>query len=152
MPPQPPTKRAATLPARQRRGGDEDGEPGPSALPAGGPLALHRILAGSSSCEPSARLPLNEVVDRMAIGRTRAGLAEVRIGLSLPGLTGVEAQLRAAPGGVEATIFLANGAARAAVEARLSDLSRALEARGLAVSRLQVACRGAWQGDGSRHS
>ena len=103
--------------------------------PTGGPLALHAAAAA----RPLPRV--DELADRMLVGRTRDGHPEVRLQLAAGEWRGAEVRLVAGKHGLEATVVVASEAARRVVEARLTDLARALEAGGLHVARCQVQRR-----------
>lgn len=81
-------------------------------------------------------------VERLVVGKTREGNAEVRLSLGPESACGVEVRLIARPGGVEATFLAASAAARREVETKLAELARALEARGVRLVRLEARVRG----------
>jgi hypothetical protein len=102
---------------------------------AGGPLGLGpaEVVRG-----PAA---VGAVADRILVGRTTAGEPEVRMTLAEGPWKGVEIRLVAGARGIEATLVTSSEAARRAVEGQLTDLARALEARGLVVDRVSAATR-----------
>lgn len=128
------------------RGATFDEAASAPSLPEGGPLGL-RASCRATSAAPSGATPgadrvlASELVDRIAVGRTRFGLPEVRMTIAAPGLAGTEVRLCGSPHGVEATFLAATESARRAIEARLTELARALEGRGIRVARCEIESR-----------
>ena len=144
-PASPPGPRAPIPPFRRKRLDDEASGLASQAIPpSGGPLGLHRAPDPLPS-RPGGIAPAQAaaVVDRMIVGRTREGLAEVRMEVAVGSLKGTEVRLVAGTAGVEATFLAASESARRVVEAQLAELARALEGRGLKVASCEVTARAA---------
>ena len=111
-----------------------------AARPSGGPLGLH--AASVASAAPGRGVAtIDGVADRMLVGRTREGHAEVRLELGAPGWRGTEVRLVAGAHGLEATLVVASEAARRVVEGRLAELARTLEDQGLRVASCRIVAR-----------
>jgi hypothetical protein len=95
--------------------------------PAGGPLGLHEAVSSKAApVEASVR-----------VGKSAAGHPEVHLALGVD----AEARLTATPRGLELALVAASEPARRQLEGRLVELVRALEARGLHVSRCRALTR-----------
>jgi hypothetical protein len=87
--------------------------------------------------------PVEGIADRLLVGRTREGCPEVRLALGPADGVWRGAVVRLVRGahGIEATVITTSEAARRAVEGQLVELARALEARGVVVTRCEAWLR-----------
>jgi hypothetical protein len=164
-------RRAAPLPRRREAGVERDDERGrggaepaleaalangmpsgfaPSVTSVATPAAATTSAAPSDAVEGVAALAAR-FVESVQVGLDRAGQAEVRFDVADGPLKGLEVQLRATAGGIEASFVAEDAASRRALVAPLQELQRTLADQGITVARLEVAVRADVGGGGSRH-